>query len=440
MGLTVLSRPSSYSALGNPTIYKIQRKDFLVTSVDNSSGLARLNISGDVTASFSVDDKIFVGVAGYMALAEVVNRNTSGGNTTIVTTLLYVGGGSGYVNNLTTKLLHHILVLFYDGQNDVPLFNGLEFRFATDDTGLGIVDAQVLRYLFVENLITRNFTTGGYVYEDDQRHKQFYISYQEKWSDSGGSVVVDSGNKFIGYLSALQLPGTNDLSSYVIGSASTPPFPSAFQKFTAWKGYPFSFSVMATMAALTYNLYIDGASVASGGGTATPTKRISLNQVVQNVGLHTLQLRNGTTTVISEIDFEVKDIDCVSPVMLVGRDALGCPVHWLFEGNQQLEITNDEGYKFIKMTCAAPGLSVDEFTALHQAFAPASIVVDTDYRDMSTTYGTRRHDNKDIFTLSKDGTVKTQVTCDSFKAIRDTKSDNGNFFEVTILLPFDQDL
>jgi hypothetical protein len=149
---------------------------------------------------------------------------------------------------------------------------------------------------------------------------------------------------------------------------------------------------------------------------------------------------NALTTTYATLNLDVVEPDCQSPVMLVGRDSLGSPVHWLFEGNQQMEITNDEGYKYIKMTCAAPNLTADEFTALHQAFAPASLIGDTDYRDMSTTFGTRRHDNKDIFTISPDGTIKTQVTCDGFKAVRDTKSDNGNYFEVTILLPFDQDL
>lgn len=437
MSITLLSRPSAFAALGNPSIYRIQRKDFLVTSITNSSGLARLVITGDVTASFNVDDIIYVGVAGYNSRAEVVNRSTSGGDTVVTTTLPYIGSGSGYVNNFTLKPLHHIMVVFYKGDG-TPFFNGLQFRFGSDETGLAVIDAQVLRYAINENLIGKNFNTDAN--EDDVRAVQFYIFYQEVWTTNSASAVDDSANKLVGVLSALQMPNSNvGLTAYVIGLASNPvPIFTTFSKFTAWKGYPFYFTIITTASSTAYNLYINGVLMDT-STFASYTAKIGKAVIPTDPGVYTLQLKTTGGTLLSEMAIEVREPDCINPVMLVGRDSTGNIVQWLFEAGQKLETVNEEGYKVTEMTCGVYGVSSDEFEALNQAFAPPSQIVDTYYEDMSTALGTQRHENKDVFILDANRTTKTQVTCSSFVAIRSTKS-NGNYFEVTIRLPYNQDI
>jgi hypothetical protein len=441
MSVSITSRPNTYSSLGNPTVYKVQRTDFVIASVDNSSGLLRIIITGDVTSDFNSGDRVFVG-GTYNKVGSVLSKTFSGGSTYVVLLISYAAGTGGYANNLTTKALHHLVVFFYDGDTDIQMFDGASFKFATDQYGVCTIDAQSIRLLLDEGLIDRTFTDADWDDQSDLRHKNFYIIYQETWSSGGESGVSDSANKRLGFLSSLQIPGSNNMLGYImgssVGSTNSQKLTTVLTKLTAWYGYPFYFNMLSLRGETTH-LLIDSVDELTINTLSTQsTVKIGRKNIDLSIGNHVLQI-NSASGLRTEYVLEVKESDCISPVMLVGRDTLGGIIMWLFEGGQQIEVENDEGYKKINMTCAVQALTPDQFDALHQAFAPASQIVDTEYSDMSTTLGTRRHDNKDIFILSKDGATKTQVTAVDFKASRGTRA-NGSTFEVTIELPYVQDL
>jgi len=90
MSLSVTQRPyqtingelSKWNAVGNPVLYKMQRKDFTFASVTNSGGFVQLVLDstfGDVSASFVVGNSVYFQTdAGVYAVYGTVSASSYG--------------------------------------------------------------------------------------------------------------------------------------------------------------------------------------------------------------------------------------------------------------------------------------------------------------------------------------------------------------------------
>ena len=219
MSLTVTQRPyqtinselSKWNAVGNPILYKMQRKDFTFASVTDSGGFVRLVLDssfGDSSASFVVNDIVyFTTDAGvYDTTGTVTASSYSAPNTLVTLSTAYISSSTGFVNNDDLRPLYRVEVDVYNPSG--TLLNESPFSYNPNSKGLLYVDiSPILR----NNLSPDNdsdLTASTEVYEDANTFTGFYIKYTEFWTGSGQSVVSDSTNQFYAILGSMQIPST----------------------------------------------------------------------------------------------------------------------------------------------------------------------------------------------------------------------------------------
>ena len=222
MSLTVTQRPyqtinaerSSWNAVGNPVIYKMQRKDFTFTQINNSGGFVQVQFDGvDITGSFSNSASLYVasdnGVYDDFGLQTA--EAFSGGNTLITTDIVYVSAApGGFVNNDTLRPLYAVDIDVYD-TSDV-LLNSESFRYTPNSRGALIIDvAPILRAEMVADNdidLTQVYeSSSAYEIQTDANVSQgFYIKYTEVWTGSANSVTSDSLYELFAIFGAMQIP------------------------------------------------------------------------------------------------------------------------------------------------------------------------------------------------------------------------------------------
>lgn len=200
MALTVLSRPlPGYLAVGNPILYKFQRKDYTSASVANSSGKIQIVVNGiDLTTIFTVGSKgWFVSDNGIYNLAVSVFSVSFSTNTTITFNESFTSSATtGYVNTYS-RLSYKVEVSLFDSVSNADL-TGLTFGYSPDKTGLIKADISAIIKTLISPEIPTFFISPDILtiflqtYTSDQSIKSFYIKYREKWIGSANSLTSDS--------------------------------------------------------------------------------------------------------------------------------------------------------------------------------------------------------------------------------------------------------
>lgn len=218
---TINSEQSRWNAVGNPVLYKMQRKDFTFASITDSAGFVRLVIDssfGDVSASFVIDDIVYFTTDGgvYDTTGTVTASSYSAPNTLVTLDTAYISSSTGFVNNDDLRPLYRVEVDVYNPSN--VLLNDSPFSYAPNSKGLLYIDiSPILRNnLSPDNDATLTSSTQGF--DDTNAYTGFYIKYTEFWTGSGQSEVDDSDNVFFAALSAMQIPSTygGNLYEYLI--------------------------------------------------------------------------------------------------------------------------------------------------------------------------------------------------------------------------------
>lgn len=206
--LTPSAEISKWNAVGNPIIYRMQRKDFLFDQINNNGGFVQFQINGvDLTGSFSNGSSLYVksdnGVYNDFGLQTA--EAFSGGNTLITTDIAYVSAGpGGFVNNNTLRPSYRLEVEVYN--SDDEMLHDSAFSYSPSSTGALIIDvSSILR----SNLSPDNdadLTAGTEVFIDAGVYLGFYIKYREVWTGSAESQTSDVANQFFAVLAARQIP------------------------------------------------------------------------------------------------------------------------------------------------------------------------------------------------------------------------------------------
>lgn len=219
MSLTVTQRPyqtinsevSKWNAVGNPILYKFQRKDQLFDQVqDDGSGNAELVIfTVDVTANYTVGDSVYVSFNSDSAatgIYSITAKAFTAGQTLLTIDLLFsvlFGSDTGFINNLITRTSYKIEIGVYDSLSAMLSDSPFSYSPNTDGAVTADISAILRSNLSPDNTFDLSASTEVY---DETNFKEFFIKYREVWSSSAESETSDTANRFFVLLGANQIP------------------------------------------------------------------------------------------------------------------------------------------------------------------------------------------------------------------------------------------
>lgn len=229
MSLTVTQRPyqtinseqSRWNAVGNPILYKMQRKDFTFASITNSGGFVRLVLDssfGNVATSFDVNDVVYFITDGgvYDTTGTVTASSYSAPNTLVTLNTAYISSSTGFVNNDYLRPLYGVEVEVYNSSGTI--LSDSAFKYSPNSKGLLTIpiNVPIRSNMSPDNDADLTLSTQGF--DDTNAYLGFYIKYREVWTGSAEAQTNDSANVFHALLGAMQIPSTygGNLYEYLI--------------------------------------------------------------------------------------------------------------------------------------------------------------------------------------------------------------------------------
>jgi hypothetical protein len=460
MSLTVTQRPihtaagetSKWNEVGNPILYKMQRKDFSFNQINNAGGFVQLQFTGiNLTSSFANGDELYVlsDNAVYDAFGLQTAEAFSAGNTLITTDIPYtLAATTGFVNNDTLRKLYRVDVEIYDSAN--VIIGVLSTWSPTAKGALSInVSPGLKPYLNPE--IAADLTLATDIFEDVNGYKVFYIKYREVWTGSAEAQTDDVANKYRAVLGARQIPAPygGNLYEYVTFEDGSPKglFLTKFSRPKMWRGYPFVLSAILGDN-ITGNIYFSVAYYDISGGlvssavtafTTANNGKLIIVDVTQILAIPS----TAVTMIISASNLAIFDsiinsftcdiVDpCDNPVMLLGRNSLGGVMQFMFDFNQ--ELSHDlAGTKAKRLTLVAEQLTSTEWYALQDFISLGEVYKDNILELTSSVIKTSTRIGSQVYVIDSTG-VKLGVLVIPTKNLTKTSRVKHNF-ELTIEYP-----
>ncbi len=464
---------SPWNAVGNPVTYRIQRKDFTFDSIDDLTpgNPVNLKITGMLVAA-AVNAALNLGTpipdpgTGNPTMYVKFDTSLESGFYQL-TTAAFESGGSTYIP------ISHLFGadLLSKGVNTGGFINGtglanfgIEFEIADPVTGDPITSnsfiqsadasgkvllnvAPILRaFLLADNnlnLVTANWAGTPYA---EELTKAFYIWYRMVWDGSAESYTFDNAHVCFVALAALNIPapyGPN-LAQYCSFPDGTPKakWLTRMAKPVMWKDWPFSASCIVGDLGVDFyfNVKKDGAD--SEDSDAFPAdntiQQVSLKGIsgvtddTEEIELRGVAADSADTVVTETLLIEVRHA-CQNPVMLLGRNALGGPLYWLFGYRQVYTFVTADGRKVKEMVLVADELTPEQWTALQDFIRPGTFYDENIQEFTSETIKTRNQVGNQLYVLDQDGN-KIGVTIVPTDSTTNTRKVM-NLLEITIQFP-----
>lgn len=445
--IEILQRPiseisgedSKWNAVGNPIVYKLQRKDNEFNQVNNNGGFVQVQFNGvNIVSEFFSDDVVTVvsdnGV--YSVAGSVVSRSFSGGNTLVVTDIPYASAApGGFVNNETTKPNYRIQVNLLDASND-PL-NEDPFEYQPNPTGYLLLNVSgIIRSLIIPDNDT-DLTTFAAV-EDANIYKSFVLGYTEVFTDSSESESIDTETVW-SIFGALQIPSLygGNMALYATFDDGTPQakFLTKLTTPVMWRGWPFSLSAIV-QEEVTGNVYFDAGSTNTGNvdlsgkvATAILTGAVDSANDTFTVKLHKT---TGDTQLTEEKTIEVRDA-CPNPVLLMGRSSLGGPLWWMFDYSQEYTFDYGGGRKAKRLVLSQSGLSINEWESLQDFITLGEVYKNNVEEFTASTIKSSSRIGQQLYVVNQDGTKIGVVAIPTQNSTSTNKSKH--IFELEIEYP-----
>lgn len=410
MSLTVTQRPlisyggdySTWNAVRNPLVYRMQRRDYTYNQVNNSGGVAQLQFTGvNITSSFVVGNSVYTSTNSF---ATVTASIFSGGNTLVTLSVAYTAATGGYVNNLSTRTLYMVEVEVYNLANE--LLNEDPFSYTPDSQGNLLIDVSPILKASLIDDIDFLLTGTTEVFDDTNVYTGFYIKYREVWTGSAEAQTDDVANQFYATLSALQIPSAygGNLALYAF------PVVKYLTKFTSpvmWRGYPFLLSAIINedISSDVYIASADDNSVPddySGKQIAFDLNQIIADQTVDEVEMTIHEDTSGEDPVSEQITVELRDA-CEEPIMLVGRNSLGGILQWLFDINQEYTHDYGDGVKAKRMKLFADDLTINQWEGLQDFFGLGEVYRNNIIEFTSSTNKTSTRIGQQVYAVDSTG-------------------------------------
>lgn len=414
MSLTVTQRPqityegedSTWNALRNPVVYKMQRKDFTFDQINDNGGNIQLQFNlTDVTASFAVGNSVRVkSDNGVYDAIGTVTAESYGPNSLITVDIPYTSAApGGFVNNFNLRTNYRVEVEVYNIANE--LLNAVPFYSSPNRNGELLINVSKILKAYVLPSIDLDLTGTTQVFEDNA-YTGFYIKYRERWTGSAESQTNDSANQFYVNLAAMQILAENggNIGPYVIPSIE---FLTKLDSVVMWRGYPTLLAAIINED-VSSNIYLD-----TGEGASTPAdhagqqvifdlNQIITDQTVDEVDAVIYEDTSVPSTFSEEQNVVLRDA-CENPVMLLGRNSLGGIMQWLFDVNQELTYENQEGVKVKRMRVFAEDLTLNEWESLQDFIGLGEVYKNTIRELLSTTVQTSTRIGSQVYVLYPDG-------------------------------------
>ena len=391
MSLIVTQRPSTtisgntsrWNAAKNPIVYKMIRKDYTWTVVNNNAGRIEVLHSGPSTP-FTVGKKFWL-VSGNGLYNQQVTVNSTVGSspTTIIFNETYLGSGGSdiWYNDITSRTNYRVRVGVYNTANS--LLSTLSY--SPDKSGNLIIDVAtpLLNNLSVDNVA--DYVTGFTTNDETSAYVRFYIRYTEVWTGSAESETNDTANQFFALYGARQigeLYGGN-MAEYVTYENATPLslFPTKFKELSYWTGWPFSIhAIMSDNRSTTSGFLISSfdanntpilddytsTALISAGGKLIRIKPFPNFTLPTNAAYFFIRLTKPGISFLSENKrVNIKE-PCANPIMLWWRNSLGGDAFWMFEVNQSYSYRYDNERKAKRYVLFASNLRLDEFDGINE--------------------------------------------------------------------------
>lgn len=458
---TISGETSRWNAVGNPIVYKMQRRDYDFDQVNNNGGLLQLQFNSvDLSLDFTISDVVYMkSDNGVYSAAGTVTAVSFSTNTLVTVDITYVSPApGGLVNNHTTRPGYNVSVLAYEFDG-TPLHES-PFVYSPDSTGLvtAIVSAILRPPLSPDN----NFNPAGInMQEDAGVYRSFYIDYLEDWTGNTGSDVYESdvANIFHVILGARQIPAPygGNMAEYVTWEDRSPlgNWLTRFSKPVMWKDYPLYIgfiagelsAVTAYRLLLANELPISGSSHFGTGNTATDhntVKIIDFNNVYEvgtfddnDKNLLAVLLYNSppftdADYITEVIEIEVRDV-CRNPIMLLGRNSLGGPMQWVFEWTQEYTFDYGNDRKAKRLVLHTDGLTLNQWEVLQDFITLGQVYRNNLLELTSTTIKTSTRIGQQVYVVEPDGS-KIGVIVIPTKNQTKTRQYNHEF-EIEIEFP-----
>lgn len=358
---------STWNAVGNPVIYKMQRKDFTFNQINNNSSFVQLQFNGvDITGSFANGDSIYVKSDNYAydSFGTPTAEAFSGGNTLITTNIPYGDSATtGFCNNNTLRPLYRVEVEVYNSADE--LLNESPFTYSPTSKGALTIDIRAILRAYLLPDIDFDLTGTTEVFEDTD-FVGFYIKYREVWTGSAESQTDDVANQFFAVLGSNQIPAPygGNLFEYAISETK---LLTKFTRLTMWRGYPFLVSAIINED-ITNDVYLD-----ANPDSTTPADyagkliAFDLNQIItdQTVDQVTIQVFEDDTVVALSESLTVRLLEpCANPIYLVARNSLGGILQWMFDVTQEYTFDYGNGIKSKRLLLSTFNLTLNEWESL----------------------------------------------------------------------------
>jgi hypothetical protein len=416
--IEVLQRPvlnsSTWNAVGNPVVYKFQRKDFTFNQVNDNSGDLQLQFNSvNIASSFTVGDIIYVKSDNnlYDLFAEV-KASTFSTNTLVTLETPYVNSApGGYANNMTKRANYRLEVNLYD-LDDVLLTE----TFVYSPTRKGYLLVNVSGMIRPELLPVIEYT-GPSPESDLTIFKAFYISYKEVWTGSSNSATDDDSNPIRAVLASMQIPSATggNMEDYATWAAGSPDrlqkFLTRFDKLTAWRGWPFFVGFIANEQFSDVGI---GAKLINLDGTlhSEPFEpavigAVNIFDIFDLFNEDSVLFREILIQLTEDVSSEEKTIElkdaCRNPVMLLARNSLGGPLQWLFDSSQEYTHDYGGGRKAKRLVLTAERLTITEWEALEEFIGLGEVYRENIIELTPEVDATSRRIGKQVYVLNPDG-------------------------------------
>jgi len=435
MSLTVTQRPeittdgsdpivSKWNAVGNPILYKMQRKDFVFNQVNNNSSNIQLQFNSvNISTSFTAGDQLYIksdnGV--YDGFGLVTASTFSSPNTLVTVAIPYTSTAPGGYANTSVRELYRVEVEIYD-IDDTLLGT---FIYSPNTKGELIINVSpVLRAHILPDI---TLTTD--IIQADSAWVEFYIKYKEVWVGSAESQTNDDSNTFYAVYGAMQIPSAygGNMFEYVLDEDETEKkILTKLTRLKAWEGWPFisSFIINTT----TDNIEVLGstpAPLSAGIYSVVKTDHTDdFDLLVENT--------TGAVDASETIPVTLEEV-CRNPIMLIGRNSLGGVLQWLFDYSQEYTFDYGNGIKAKRLVLTADGLSLNEWEALQDFITLGQVYKNNIVEFTSLTNKTSTRVGQQVYVLNSDGS-KTGVIMIPTRNSTETKNIK-HFFEIEIEYP-----
>lgn len=400
---------SRWNAVGNPIVYRLQRKDYEV-SVFETSGIddyLMLRFTGvNLTATFPTDTVVTFKSDDeqYNDTAEVSSSVYSFGDTLVILDYNFEGTGAygGGANIDASKPNYRVEINLYGPGSGDELLTDNPFVYSPDASGLVRVNVSAIVRSLLSEDIDIDLTVNGVDDSDTNAFKEFRLGYTEVWTGSAESEVIDTESVF-GVFAAKQIPSTygGNMVPYMAFEDSNPlgKWLTKFTALRAWVGYPFAMSVIVddVIDNIEYTL-LNEVEVTNVAG--------SLFTIVANGfsidGVAKLYSAESGDPMVSELTVTAETA-CDNPVYLMTRNSLGGPLFWMFDHSQEYTHDYGDNRKAKRLVLTTENLTLNEWEALQDFIGLGEVYKNNIVEFTSETIKTSSRIGSQVYQVFPDG-------------------------------------